>query len=134
MTVKIVIADVKVGKSLQKEIEDSKFLKGMKIGDTFKGEIIDLPGYEFQITGGSDVSGFPMRKDVEKEGRSKILTVGGLGVSRKRKGQKIRKTVAGGIFGLKTSQVNVKTIKYGSASLFEEKKEEGAVDGVEKSE
>ena len=63
---KIVISDPKKGKSLQRELKDdaAKGLVGKKIGDTFKGELIDLPGYEFKITGGSDKAGFPMRWDV----------------------------------------------------------------------
>lgn len=130
MAIKIVIADVKAGKSLQKELEDSKFLMGKKIGETFKGESIDLAGYEFEITGGSDASGFPMRKDVDKTGRFKVLATQGVGVKKKRHGQKIRKNVAGGIIGVKTAQLNVKTLKYGPTSLFEESKAEEAKEEV----
>ena len=56
-----------LGKGLSKliEIDESKFrFEGMKIGDVIKGGLIGFPNYEFQITGGSDSSGFPMRKDV----------------------------------------------------------------------
>jgi small subunit ribosomal protein S6e len=56
-----------------KEFEDLKALNGLKIGQTFKGEIIDYPGYEFQITGGSDNAGFAMRKDINNNARAKIL-------------------------------------------------------------
>jgi small subunit ribosomal protein S6e len=126
MGLKLVIADPKKGKSVQKEIEDSKFLVGLKIGSTFKGENLDLTGYEFQITGGSDAVGFPMRKDVEGDRRTKILSIGGVGLKPGRKGCKIRKTVAGSTINDTTAQVNVKIIKEGSKSLFEEAVEETA--------
>jgi small subunit ribosomal protein S6e len=119
MGCKVVIADVKEGKCLQKEIEDIKFLIGKKIGDSLKGELFDLTGYEFQITGGSDKVGIPLRGDVDNNVRSKILSVGGVGVKPKRKGQKIRKTVAGGIISDTIAQLNLKTTKYGPKSLFE---------------
>jgi len=59
---KLVISDPKTGKSTQKEVQDAnaKKLMGLKIGQTFKGEIIDLTGYEFEIRGGSDSAGFMM--------------------------------------------------------------------------
>lgn len=120
MGIKIVIADPKENKAIQKELEGDavKFLLGLKIGDSFKGESIDLPGYEFQITGGSDDAGFPMRKGVSTA-RTKILSVGGIGIKPGRKGQRIRKTVAGSIVHAQTAQVNTKVIKHGAQSLFE---------------
>jgi len=52
---KLVIA-TKDGKSHQREVKEpnSRKFMGMKIGDTLKGENIDLTGYEFLVTGGSD--------------------------------------------------------------------------------
>jgi small subunit ribosomal protein S6e len=120
MGLKIVIG-LKEGKSVQKDIEDFKFLIGKTIGSVIKGESLDLPGYEFQITGGSDNAGFPMRKDVDGPARRKILTVGGIGVKKKNDGQKMRKSVAGNTVVLGTAQLNVKTIKYGEKPLYEAK-------------
>ena len=75
---KVVIADPKKGKSYQKEVkEDSaKGFLGLKIGDKVKGELLDLAGYEFEITGGSDYAGFPMRADVPGAARKRILAMG----------------------------------------------------------
>ncbi|MGM5483312.1 MAG: S6e family ribosomal protein [Nanobdellota archaeon] len=123
MAVKIVIGS-KEGKCLQKELESAKPLYGYKIGSNIKGDILELPGYEFEITGGSDKIGTAMRKDVEGARRSKILAVEGVGVKRKAKGAKIRKSVAGNTIGENTSQINLKPLKYGSQPLFEEKKED----------
>ena len=127
---KIVIADPKEGKAIQKEEEDSKCLMRMKIGQTFKGEPLDLTGYEFEITGRSDKIGFPMRKDAEGSVRRKVLSaVKCVGISVKRKGQKVRQNVAGNTISLDTAQVNVKVIKHGTKSLFEAPAEEAPAEG-----
>ena len=123
---KLVISDPKKGRSVQKEAKDEaarRFL-GAKIGDSIKGEIIDLAGYEFVITGGSDDSGFPMRRDIEGTSKRGILSTSTVGLKIKGKGARRRKTVAGNTISSKTSQINMKITKYGKAVLFEEKKEE----------
>lgn len=124
MDLKINIAD-KSGKTVKKELkeEQASLLYGKKIGDKFHGEIIDMPGYEFEITGGSDYCGFPMRKDVQGILRKAILTTTGIGNRYKRKGMRLRRTVAGNTIYNKTSQVNVKVIKYGSEPLIKEPSE-----------
>ena len=55
-------------------LDSGKFpLVEKKIGDTFNGALIGLPGYEFKITGGSDRGGIPMRKDVHGPMKKRIL-------------------------------------------------------------
>ncbi|MBW2999126.1 hypothetical protein KY339_00510 [Candidatus Woesearchaeota archaeon] len=143
---KLVIG-TKDGKSFQKEIKDeaaSSFLT-KKIGDKIKGESIDLPGYEFEITGGSDYCGFPMRADVTGIGRKRVLTVKGVGIKNKKKyrkrekkgkrtmkGMRQRRTVAGNTIYSKTAQINLKVLKAGKAPLVAapaEKKEEAPKEG-----
>ncbi len=111
------------GKALQQEVELGQ-LVGRKIGDKVEGSIIGHEGYEFEITGGSDHCGFPMRKDVEGTNRKRILAVQGVGLNKASKGIRIRKTVAGNTIHEKIAQVNLKTIKEGIKPLIEEKKEE----------
>ncbi|MBU0472280.1 MAG: 30S ribosomal protein S6e [Nanoarchaeota archaeon] len=116
---KINIGDPKTGKSLKKDIvgiEAKEFLS-KKIGDKVTGSKIGFPGYEFEITGGSDSSGFPMRKDVIGVGRKKVLITCGVGTRHKRKGTRLRRTVAGNTIGQKTVQINLKILKYGKDSL-----------------
>ena len=124
--IKLVIGNPKTKKCHQKVLapDASKALMGMKIGEKFKGEKIDMTGYEFEITGGSDNCGFPMRKDLTGTLRKKILTVSGIGVVQGRKGMRQRKTVAGNTIFEKTAQVNVKVLKEGKTPLDEPKKEE----------
>ena len=138
---KLVLNDPKKGKSLQKELKDdaAKAFIGLKLGDKVKGELIDLPGYEFEITGGSDSAGFPMRKDNPGTGKKKILAFKGVGVKNKlrkpnpkkkgwrtMKGMRLKKTVAGNTIYDKTAQINLKVIKPGRQPLFEEAKPEEA--------
>lgn len=122
---KLVIS-TKDGKSMQKVISGAEAmgLVGKKIRDIIKGESINMAGYEFQITGGSDYCGFPMRRDVPGTGRKKILAVSGVGVRKKAKGIRQRKTVCGNTIHPRISQINLKVLKEGKASLAPKK--EGA--------
>lgn len=115
---KLVIG-LKEGKCVQQEVKDadaSVFL-GLKIGDTVKGDSFGLTGYEFLITGGSDHCGFPMRKDVPGSGRKKIFAVEGIGMKKKGKGKKQRKTLCGNTVHANISQINLKVTKEGKQKL-----------------
>lgn len=143
--IKVVIGDPKAKQSLQKELKDdaAKPLLGMRIGDKVNGEILEFSGYEFEITGGSDFAGFPMRRDVPGVARKKILDVKGVGITNKKKyrkkkkkglrtmkGMRQRVTMAGNTVYEKTAQVNVKVIKHGHEPLPFVKKE--AAEGEKK--
>ena len=110
------------GKGLTKliEIDEKKFrFEGMKIGDTIKGGLIGFPNYEFKITGGSDSSGFPMRKDVHGPVKKKILvSKRSIGYKPRRVGEKRRKTVRGNEVTFDMTLINLKVLKYGEAELF----------------
>ena len=120
MAFKLVISDPNSGRSVQKEAAEdaSKGFLGLKIGDTVKGELIDLHGYELLITGGSDCCGFPMRKDVPGVGRKKSLAYSGVGIRPLKKGILQRKTVCGSTVHARTVQINLKVIKKGTADIF----------------
>ncbi len=116
MEFKLNIGCPKAKKCYKKELKDDdcRVLIEKKIGDIIKGEAVGFKGYEFQITGGSDYCGFPMRKDVNGSQRKKILIASGVGIKkRKRKGIRLRKTVAGSVINENTVQINMKTVKYG---------------------
>lgn len=131
MELKLTIADPKNGTSTQLSIPEGKPLHGLRIGDTFKGELIDKTGYEFRITGGSDNAGFPMRKDAEGTGRRKILIAGGVGYRKKRAGIRARRTVAGSNVGPQISSLNIVIEKQGKAPLIEVPAEEAAAEAEE---
>lgn len=127
---KLTIAEPKKGLCIQKTEAGpgTKNLIGLKIGDKVKGDWIDYPGYEFEITGGSDYCGFPMRKGIMGQ-RKVILTAPGVGFRSNVRGIKVRKTVAGDTVHEKTVQINLKILKHGEKAIefpVKEKKKEEA--------
>ena len=122
---KVVIGDVKSGKCHQKVVpqEETKTFYNKKIGDKIKGEVLGLTGYEFEITGGSDNCGFPMRSDIEGNQRKRIFSTNTTGLKIKRKGIRKRKNFTGNTISERTAQINLKVIKYGSKGLEEKPKE-----------
>ena len=108
------------GKAWKLEIEDESIV-GKSVGDKIDGKMIksDLEGYEFEIRGGSDVSGFPLSKDAEGLGLKRVLLTRGWGMKDNREGVRLRKTVRGKQIAATTSQINLKVIKAGSKKLEE---------------
>lgn len=120
---KVVIADPKTGKTMQRECKEDAagaFLN-KRIGDKVEGEPLACGGYTFQITGGSDYCGFPLRKGIPGTRRKSILTGKGVGFRTSEKNMKVRKSVCPDQISETTKQVNVKIIQYGATPLQEEK-------------
>ena len=117
---KLCISDPSSGKTFQKEVKDnmaSPFI-GLNIGENIKGDIFEMSGYEFMITGGSDYCGFPMRKGILGV-RKNLAIYGGVGFAGAGKGIKRRKTVCGHKIHDRISQINLKVTKQGSKKLAE---------------
>jgi len=109
------------GKSWKLETE-ADFLIGKTIGEKINGKELkaDLEGYELEITGGSDIAGFPLSKDVEGLGLKRVLLKKGWGMRiAKPKGLRLRKTVRGKQISNSVSQINLKVVKEGSKKLEE---------------
>ncbi len=138
---KLVISDPKSKKAMQKEVEQGPSgLVDKRIGDKFSGDIAGLPGYELEITGGSDRDGFPMRRDVEGSNRKKVLLSMPPGFHPEKKGLRKRKSVRGNTISTQITQVNAKVIKQGPKSFAEltgkpaEKPKEAVKEEAEKAE
>jgi len=139
----------KEGKTYKIEIE-SEELVGKSLGDKINGKEVSpsLEGYEFEIRGTSDKSGFTSMKEVEGIGLKKVLLRYGKGMHKrpKREGKKkrsnptpgglrLRKTVRGKIISPAITQINLKLIKEGPKKLseiFAEKTEAGEKKAEEK--
>lgn len=117
---KLCVSDPSTGRTFQREVKDNLAMPfiGLNIGETIKGDLIDIGGYEFQITGGSDYCGFPMRKGILGL-RKKITIYGGVGFRGGPKGIKKRKTVCGHKIYEKISQINLKVVQQGPKKLNE---------------
>jgi len=118
---KIVIADPKTGNCFQKELDKAKEaqLIGKKIGETFDGGIVGLPGYTLEISGGSDKDGFPMRPEISGTRRVTAFISRGAGIRRVRKGLRRKKTVVGNTVSAQIVQVNTKIKEFGQKPLEE---------------
>lgn len=109
----------KNGETFQKEVEDSSQIFGKKIGETFDGGIIGLPGYELEITGGSDRDGFPMNASREGTERKRVLLKDGVGLDTDREGERQRKSVRGNTVSNQIEQLNTKVTDSGEKSVEE---------------
>lgn len=132
MPFKINISD-KAGKTFHLESE-SEELVGKELHNKVSGkdlgsDLEGLSGYEFEITGASDSSGFTLMKNVEGVGLKKVLLGYGKGMhirpkgvkkkGKRPKGLRMRKTVRGKIISPVVSQINLKVLREGPKKLSE---------------
>ncbi len=115
----------KEGKTFKLE-SDSEALIGKSLGETISGKDISpkLEGYDFEIVGASDKSGFPAFKNVEGFTRKRVLLTYGPGMHKRPKfegkkkrsnptpgGLRMRKVVHGKTISDKIIQINLKLAK-----------------------
>ncbi|QOR94470.1 30S ribosomal protein S6e [Thermosphaera chiliense] len=86
--------------------ERTASLVGLKIGDEVDGSIIGLRNVKLRITGGSDISGFPMRPDIQGPVKKKALLSGPPGFYPERNGERRRKMIRGDTIAPDIVQVN----------------------------
>ncbi|MCC6040763.1 MAG: 30S ribosomal protein S6e [Desulfurococcaceae archaeon] len=84
---------------------------GLKIGDEVDGSILGLKGVKLIITGGSDISGFPMRPDIAGPLKKRALLPDPPGFHPREDGERRRKMVRGNTIAPDIVQINTK-IKY----------------------
>ena len=115
---KINIADTKSGKGYKTEVKDQQAVSfmGLNIGEKVEGSKIGIDGYEFQITGGTDYCGFPMRHGILGI-RKKIAIYKGTGFRGGLKGMRKRKTVCGHKINESIAAINLKVLKEGTKKL-----------------
>ncbi|MBW6442775.1 30S ribosomal protein S6e [Patescibacteria group bacterium] len=132
MPFKINIAD-ESGKTYHFELESEELL-GKELHDKIQGSELlpGLEGYELEITGASDKSGFTAHEEVTGMGLKKILLSYGKAMkikprkegkkktsNPKPKGLRLRKTVRGKAISSEITQINFKVKKEGSKKLSE---------------
>ncbi len=145
MTFKINIG-TKEGKTYKLETESESLIE-KELHDKINGKDVsqDLEGYEFEITGASDKSGFTAMTNVEGIGLKKVLLTYGKAMkkrprkegkkklsNKKPKGLRLRKTVRGKVISSAISQINLKVLKQGNKKLEEIFPEQNKKEEVEK--
>ena len=105
---KLTVSDVK-GKSITKELKDSdaNTLLGLQLGNETDASIVGLQG-KLKLTGGSDKSGVPMRKDIHGSARKYVLLSKGVGLQATEIGQRVRKLMRGNTVSEEIYQINCK--------------------------
>jgi small subunit ribosomal protein S6e len=81
---------------------------GLKIGDEVDGSILGLRGTKLIITGGSDISGFPMRSDISGPVKKRALLSSPPGFHPREDGERRRKIVRGNTIAPDIVQINTR--------------------------
>jgi small subunit ribosomal protein S6e len=115
---RIVISEAS-GKSYQAELAKDKeaMIIGRKMGESLDGNLIGAAGYVLELSGGSDSSGIPMKKDVAGSAKKFSLMSDGTGFRAADKGARRRKYVRGNTYSAEIMQVNMKVKQAGASPL-----------------
>lgn len=92
---------------MSRELKDSDAnpLLGLQLGDEADAAIMGLAG-KIRITGGSDKSGIPMRRDIHGAARKAVLLTKGVGLQEAESGQRFRKLMRGNTISEEIYQIN----------------------------
>ena len=90
---------------------------GKSIGEQITGEALGFSGYSIQITGATDKTGTPARRDLPGTGRRRLLLSEGTGFHPTYNGQRVRKSIRGSEITGDFVQINAKVVEYGSKDL-----------------
>ncbi|KAK0430565.1 40s ribosomal protein s6-b [Armillaria borealis] len=120
---KVNIADPATGAQKLIDIDDDRRVRdfmGKKISQEVPGDNVsdELKGYVFQITGGNDKQGFPMKQGVLLPSRARLLLADGHSCYRTRRmGERKRKSVRGCIVGPDIAVLSLVIVKHGDAEI-----------------
>lgn len=116
---KIVLSDPQTGMSYKVDATGGAAgaLIGKQVGEEISGEAFGLPGYTIAITGGTDKTGIPARRDLPGVSRRRLLLSEGTGFKPHYNGERKRKSVRGNEITQDFVQINAKVVKYGEKDL-----------------
>ncbi len=121
MDFKIILSDPDTGRSYKIDATGAaaRALIGKRIGDEIDGGVLGLAGYKIRITGGTDRTGIPARRDLPGSARRRILLSEGVGFHPVIKGQRRRKSVRGNEISADFVQINAVVQQRGAKPLTE---------------
>lgn len=116
---KLVVSDGKTGRSVQVDVPEEKraLISGKKIGEEIAGDDFGLAGYTLRLTGGSDDSGFPMKRGISGARKAASLVSAGMGFKPRFKGQRKKKMFRGETYSTEIIQVNSVVVTPGAQPL-----------------
>ncbi len=117
----IVYSDRKTGKTGQAEVPKDREtqLVGRRMGEVIDGAVAGLDGFKLKVTGMSDSSGSPSRKEIDGTRKAAPLLSYGVGMRKRGKGLRERRTVRGNTISNETVQINTVIEEYGSKPMEE---------------
>lgn len=112
---KIVYSDKKSGKTSQAEVpkEFEPMVIGKRIGEQVEGSVAKLEAFTLQITGLSDNTGAPSRREIDGTRKAWPLLSGGAGIRGARHGLRKRRMIRGNTVSSDTAQINAIITEYG---------------------
>ena len=118
---KIILSDPDTGRSYKIDAPGpaAGALIGKRIGDEIDGGVFGLAGYTIKITGGTDRTGIPARRDLPGPARRRILLSEGVGFHPIMEGQRRRKSVRGNEISADFVQINAAVKQRGAKPLTE---------------
>jgi small subunit ribosomal protein S6e len=124
-TFQLVVSDPDSGTTYQDEIDgqDANRFIGRSLD-----EDVDFEGLTLELTGGSDETGRPMRKDVPGTALRELLLEGGVGYEQTRDGKRKRVTVRGAEIDDDIAQINAAVVEGDAEATFGESNVEDEAD------
>ncbi|MHC1626456.1 MAG: 30S ribosomal protein S6e [Methanoculleaceae archaeon] len=118
---KVILSDPRTGRSYRIDAGGAAAgaFMGKRIGDVISGDPLGLSGYSIQITGATDRTGIPARRDLPGSGRRRILLSGGVGFHPDHRGVRRRRSIRGNEISGDIVQINAKVTEYGGTPLEE---------------
>ncbi|MCK9298733.1 30S ribosomal protein S6e [Methanoculleus sp. YWC-01] len=118
---KIILSDPETGRSYKIDATGptAGALIGKRIGDEIDGGILGFTGYTVKITGATDKTGIPARRDLPGPSRRRLLLSKGVGFHPVMDGERRRKSVRGNEISADIVQLNAAVKESGPKPLAE---------------
>ncbi|HOI12533.1 MAG TPA: 30S ribosomal protein S6e [Methanoculleus sp.] len=118
---KIILSEPETGRSYKVDATGpaAGALIGKRIGDEIDGSILGFAGYTIKITGATDKTGIPARRDLPGPARRRLLLSRGVGFHPVMDGERRRKSVRGSEISADIVQINAAVKESGAKPLAE---------------
>jgi small subunit ribosomal protein S6e len=118
---KIILSDPETGRSYKIDATGptAAALIGKRIGEEIDGNVLGFAGYTIKITGATDKTGIPSRRDLPGPSRRRLLLSKSVGFHPVMDGERRRKSVRGNEISVDIVQINAAVKQSGAKPLAE---------------